>query len=231
MRKILSLLLVLLALMSLLPTAVLAATEHINTLPYATSFAIKARVVYTSGLPEFPIDQGKGGGTLPDGTEIWVENAPNGAVTLVVRKIDQSETGPYTWFKQVLNGKGELFQAYEIYFLDVGRNRIAATNVRVALSVPGNMRKAMLYSVDSSGAFSQLTDTLHGVMAVFTTDGRPYYVFAGYKPFGVYIPGSGFIKTGDASHIFLWSGICAASLLILLLIFWLLKKRKKEEHK
>ncbi len=228
MRKILALLLVLLALVSLLPIVAFAATEHTDTLPYETSFAILARTVYKSALPEFPIEDGEGGGKLPDGTEIWVEDAPGGAVLLVVRKIDQSETGPYTWFKQVLSGKGELFQAYEIYFIDTGRNCLPADSVKVTLSIPGDMDKPVLYSVATDSSYAKLTDTLKGTKAQFTTDGSHYYVFTGWKPADD-TTGDGFVKTGDASHIFRWSGICAVSLLMLLLMFWLLKKRKKEE--
>ncbi len=231
MRKILSLLLVLLTLVSLLPVVAFATTELPKVLPYEKEIPVLVRAVYTSDLPEFPIDDGEGGGKLPDGTDVWVEDAPAGAVILVVRKIDQSETGPYTWFKQVLNGKGELFQAYQIYFLDADRNRIEANGAVITLSIPDGMKKTVLYSVDTDSSYAKLTDILKGSKVRFTTDGSLYYVFAGYKPTGGTNGGSAGVKTGDASHIFLWMGICAVSLLILLLILWLLKKRKKEESK
>lgn len=140
---------------------------------------IYGKITYESALPEFPVSNGGGGGTLPDGTEIAVSGVPNGAVTLVVNKIDHSETEPYAWFKQVLGNKGSVMQAYEIYFLDADRNRIAAEGAGITVSIPGNMEEPKVYSVTPAGSYGALGATIAGGKISFTTDGSHYYVLAG----------------------------------------------------
>ena len=172
MKRIITLLLCVLVVVAIMPTAALASGQ--------ASIDVYAKYMYDTGLSEFPVEDGKGGGTLPDGTEIEVENAPDDAVVLVVRKIPQTETAAYTWFAQVLSGKGSQFQAYEIYFMDKDYNRIPASGAKITLTAPKDMDDTKMFSVTPAGSYRQLTLTLANANGSFTTDGSRYYVFAGY---------------------------------------------------
>lgn len=144
-----------------------------------SDISIKARMEYSAGLPEFPITDGSGGGKLPDGTEISVTGAPTGAVILVVRKIAQTETEPYKWFKEVL-GNREM-QAYEIFFRDAEGNRIDADGAAIKVSTPDGMTNITVCSVDPDNSNAKFTANIKDGKAIFRTDGSRYYVLAGTK--------------------------------------------------
>lgn len=172
MKRIVSLLLCILILSAATPGLALASGQ--------ASIDVYAKYKYDTGLWEAPVEDGKGGGTLPDGTEIEVTDAPEDVVWLVVRKIGQNETEVYSWFKQVLSGKGSILQAYEIYFMDKHYNRIPASGAKITLTAPKDMDDTKMFSVTPAGSYRELTLTLANANGSFTTDGSRYYVFAGY---------------------------------------------------
>lgn len=145
----------------------------------AVSFQITAMYRIINELPKFPVSGGEAGGTLPDGSVIDTENAPTGAAQLVVRMIPKTDTAPYTWFFQVLAGKGSVLQAYEIFYLDADGNRLDAQNTRITLSVPEGMDEPKAHSVQPSGSNLALTTVVSGGNVSFTTNGSWYYVLAG----------------------------------------------------
>ena len=194
---------------------------------------VEVRVDHSTGLPEFPLSGGSGGGTLPDGTEISVTGAPAGATYLVVRQISQMLTEPYKWFKDVLGNKS--MQAYEIFFRDDLGNRIAANGATIKVSTPSGMTEIVVYSVDPDESNAKLTVNIKDGKAIFRTDGKRYYVLTGTisgttpdpdvpKPDDPNDPP----KTGDESNMMLWIILLIVAFVGMVLCVVLGKRRKKD---
>ncbi len=213
------------------------------------NISIKAKVDYSTGLPEFPITNGNGGGKLPDGTEIAETGAPAGATYLVVRQIAQTETEPYKWFEEVLGDN--TMQAYEIFFRDDRGNRISASGASIKVSIPDGMTEIVVYSLDPDNSSAKLPANIKDGKAIFCTDGRRYYVLTGTKsgttprpnpdnsvskpdntiPKPTPAPGGGKDdppKTGDESNVLLWLLLAVVALIgiVICLVNWKCQKNK-----
>lgn len=139
-------------------------------------FPIKAMKINKSELPLFPIVDGKGEGRLPEGEQIKVEQAADGAVFLVIRKILQEETDVYEWFASVLKNKGKVVQGYEIYFLNEAEERFPADGAKISITMPSSINELLVCSVTEGSTWLELEAAAVNGCAEFVTDGSRYYV-------------------------------------------------------
>lgn len=165
MRKLTSLLLTVVLLLSCTVTAFAAEDDPVEIGVYAkTEQNIDGE--YTA-----PIENGSASVTTPDGT-VTVTNAPDNAVTLVVIPM---EGEALTWVDGCVDG--DAVAAYDIHFRDADGNRINANGAKVSITVSGT--DLTVSSVTTSGEDKPLTSEVSGGKVSFTTDGSHYYVIAG----------------------------------------------------
>ena len=215
MKRAVSLFLCLLLLVVLSPAALASTFGQVD---------VFAKYLFVSGLPEFALKNGEGGGTLSDGTEISVTGAPSNATWLVVRQIPQSVSEPYEWFREVLGNK--TMQAYEIYFRDDLGNRIPANGAVVTITVPGGMSDVDVYSVDPNNSHAELTSSIKNGKVTFRTDGKRYYVLTGTASSSGG-DGNDPPKTGDDSRVLLWLLLLLVAFAGMVLCIALGKRRRK----
>lgn len=114
--------------------------------------------------------------TLPDGTEVSVDNIPGGVVSLVTYPIPASEKEAWTWITSCFNGIGNPIYAFGIYFLDANGNDVDANGVVVTVDCPHCSSKPMVYSLTTNGDIKPLTQNTRSISVAFTTNGSLYYV-------------------------------------------------------
>lgn len=164
MRKLTSLLLAAVLLLSCTVTAFAAEDDPVEIGVYAkTEYSIDGE--YTA-----PVENGSASVTTPDGT-VTITNAPAGAVTFVVIPM---EGEALTWIAGCV--EDNTVAAYDIHFRDADGNRINANAVKVSIAVSGT--ELSVSSVTTSGADKTLISELTGGKVSFTTDGGHYYVIA-----------------------------------------------------
>lgn len=161
MRKLTSLLLTVVLLLSCTVTAFAAEDDPVEIGVYAkTEQNIDGE--YTA-----PIENGSASVTTPDGT-VAVTNAPDNAVTLVVIPM---EGEALTWVDGCVDA--DAVAAYDIHFRDADGNRINANGAKVSIAVSGS--ELSVSSVTTSGEDKPLTSEVSGGKVSFTTDGSHYY--------------------------------------------------------
>lgn len=189
-RKVTLLAVVLLFCISVMGLSVNAGTQNVSEQAegfdkpqmQTTQFPIRAMLVKNSELLKIPVIDKEGAGTLPDdGTVIETDQAPDGAVYLVVRKIKQTETEAYAWFKTVLTEQAETVQAYEIYFLKENGERLPADGAKIRITAPASVRELQICSVTESSTSQKLQSVIINGKAEFVTDGSRYYVLTDAK--------------------------------------------------
>lgn len=164
MRKLTSLLLAVVLLLSCTVTAFAAEDDPVEIGVYAkTEYSIDGE--YTA-----PVENGSASVTTPDGT-VTVTNAPDGAVTLVVIPM---EGDALTWIDECVDENA--VAAYDIHFRDANGNRINANGAKVSITASGT--ELSVSSVTTSGTDSKLTSEVSSGKVFFTTDGSHYYVIA-----------------------------------------------------
>ena len=165
MRKLTSLLLAVVLLLSCTVTAFAAEDDSVEIGVYAkTEYSIDGE--YTA-----PVDIGSASVTTPDGT-VTVTDVPNNALTLVVIPM---EGDALAWVDGCV--EGDAAAAYDIHFLDADGNRINANGAEVSIAVSGT--DLTVSSVNTSGEDKPLTGTAADGKVSFTTDGSHYYVICG----------------------------------------------------
>lgn len=186
MRKLTSLLLTVVLLLSCTVTAFAAEDDPVEIGVYAkTEQNIDGE--YTA-----PIENGSASVTTPDGT-VTVTNAPDNAVTLVVIPM---EGEALTWVDGCVDG--DAVAAYDIHFRDADGNRINANGAKVSITVSGT--DLTVSSVTTSGEDKPLTSEVSGGKVSFTTDSSHYYVIAEKKD-SITVPVSGEENTVHADVI------------------------------
>ena len=164
MRKLTSLLLAAVLLLSCTVTAFAAEDDPVEIGVYAkTEQNIDGE--YTA-----PVENSSASVATPDGT-VAVTNAPAGAVTLVVIPM---EGEALTWADGCV--EGDAVAAFDIHFRDAEGDRINANGVTVSITVSGS--ELSVSSVTTSGTDKTLTSEVAGGKVSFTTDGSHYYVIA-----------------------------------------------------
>lgn len=162
MRKLTSLLLAAVLLLSCTVTAFAAEDDPVEIGVYAkTEYSIDGE--YTA-----PVENGSASVTTPDGT-VTVANATVGAVTLVVIPM---EGDALVWVDGCVDA--DAVAAYDIHFRDAEGNRINANGAKVSIAVSGT--ELSVSSVTTSGEDKPLTSEVSGGKVSFTTDGSHYYV-------------------------------------------------------
>ncbi len=140
---------------------------------------VNAKAEYTV-QGEYPANIENGGGTVEtdDGTTVTVENAPKGAVRLMVVPIPTTETVAWDWIKSCFTGKATPIHTFDIYFADENGNRINADGATVTIDCPHCTAKPMVCSLTTDGEVKELSNNARSVSVTFTTDGSHYYVMA-----------------------------------------------------
>lgn len=144
-----------------------------------TQIDVNAKAEYTiEGTYPAMLENGSGTVKTGDGTTVTVENAPSGAVRLIVVPIPTSETEAWSWITACLKGKGTPIHTFDIYFADESGNRINAIGAVVTIDCPHCTAKPMACSLTTDGKVNELSNNARSVSVTFTTDGSPYYVMA-----------------------------------------------------
>lgn len=157
MKRITSLILILLLLFSLSSSAFAAEISDGNDV------VVKKNTVYEGDYrAEVENRTAAAGG-------VTVTNAPENAVMLVVVPM---EGEALAWINGCVDG--DAVAAYDIHFLDADGNRINANGAKVSIAVSGT--ELTVSSVTTSGTDKALTSEVAGGKVSFTTDGSHYYV-------------------------------------------------------
>lgn len=114
--------------------------------------------------------------TLPDGTEISVDNIPSGVVSLVTYPISATEKEAWTWITSCFDGIENPIHAFAIYFLDANRNSVDANGAVVTVDCPHCSGKPLVYSLTINGEVEPLTSNARSIFVTFTTNGSRYYI-------------------------------------------------------
>ena len=164
MRKLTSILLAMLLLLSCTMTAFASENDPVEIGVYAkTEYSIDGEYTAAVANGSASVDA--------DGVTVSVTNAPTGAVTLVVVPM---EDDALTWVDGCVDG--DAVAAYDIHFLDANGNRVNANGAKVSIAVSGS--GLTVYSVTTAGTAKPLSSTTSNGKVSFTTDGSHYYVVA-----------------------------------------------------
>ena len=175
MRKLTSILLAAVLLLSCTVTAFAAEADPVEIGVYAKSeYSIDGE--YTA-----PVENGSASATTPEGT-VSVTNAPANAATLVVIPMKGEAL---SWVDSCVDEAAQA--AYAIYFVDASGNQINASGAKVSITVSGT--ELTVSSVNKAGEDKLLTSTVSGGKVSFTADSNPYFVIA--KKSGGEQPGPG----------------------------------------
>lgn len=162
MRKLNSLLLAAVLLLSCTVTAFAAEDDPVEIGVYAkTEQNIAGK--YTA-----PVENSGAFVTTPNGT-VTVTNTPTGAVTLVVIPMKGEAL---SWVDGCVDA--DVVAAFDIHFRDADGNRINANGVKVSITAYGT--DLTVSSVTTSGADKTLTSEVSGGKVSFTTDESHYYM-------------------------------------------------------
>lgn len=222
MRKIITVLPILLLALSLGITAFAADSAGEGTTP----IDVYARYVREiAGEYTAPAENGEAAVTLPDGSTITVTGAPQEARTLVVVPIPESETEAWEWLVDCLANTGAPVRAYDIYFLDADGNRLNADGAVIAITAPSSDGTLIACSLNTDGISKILASAVNAGKITFTANGSHYYILAekagAAQPDDPEQPSdpenpstpeqpsnpADSPKTGDSSMIWLWSVI------------------------
>lgn len=144
-----------------------------------TQINVNARAEYNIvGMYLAAIENGAGTVETDDGTTVTVENAPKGAVRLIVVPIPTSEKDAWSWITACLKDEGTPIHTFDIYFVDESDNRINADGAVVTIDCPHCTGKPTVCSLTTSGDVKELRNNARSVSVTFTTDGSHYYVMA-----------------------------------------------------
>lgn len=176
MKKIISVLLVVLMTMAVSVTAFAAedgGNDTITTLPGSVDIPVTLSADVTPGY-KGPVENGKATVSGP-GFTAKDETPPEGAVRLVVIPIDDEEA--IKWFSGCAgtrwNSTGTF---YAVFYENAKGEQLKANSVKLTVQVPGGYENLQVYSLDpdESGQFVDRFDTV-GSSVTFTTNGRLYY--------------------------------------------------------
>lgn len=169
MKKYMTLILTALLLLS---CAVPAFAAEVND---KTEITVKAKAEYNiKGEYSANIENGSAV-VKPDGnTTIIIENAPRGAVRLIVVPIPTAETVAWNWINTCFKNKATPIHAFDIYFTDASGNRINANGATVTLQCSHCKNVPAVYSLTTESVVAELKSDKN----TFTANGSHYYVLA-----------------------------------------------------
>ena len=180
MKKIISVLLAVFMTMAVSVTAFAAedgGNETISGVPGSVDIPVTISADVTPGY-KGPVDNGKATVTGP-GFTAEDDNAPEGAVRLVVIPIEDKEA--LEWFSgcAVASAKAPWSSTgtiYAVFYENAKGERLKADSVKLTVQIPGGYENLQVYSLDpdEGGQFVNRFDTVASSVT-FTTNGRLYY--------------------------------------------------------
>lgn len=174
MRRIFSIILVLLMLFSMSVT-VFAADSSMNNNDKNSEIDVSAKYEqYIDGIYKAELQNGSASVAAADGMTVSVSGVPASAVWLEIFLIPDSETEALAWMRDKISGYGTLVHSYIISLVDTNGNRTNANGVSVAITCKHCGDWNTLVGLDSDGLVA-LIDTSNGS---FTTNGSDYYIIA-----------------------------------------------------
>ena len=152
-----------------------AAEANLSTDAEQKDIGVYVKYVDNTVWNTVPTDEdGDGSATLPDGTEVGINDADKTKGQLVIDPITDQEA--LDWVNSVTDGKVKAPQAFHIYYIDNNGNLINADGVSVSMKPGDTLQNPVVYSLKSDGSMELLSADVKNGMIIFTTDGSPYYV-------------------------------------------------------
>ena len=182
MKKLTTILIAIMLLLSCSMTA-FAAEDHLDESKTQTDIGVYAKTEYSiEGVHSAPIADGEAVVVTDDGTTVTVEDAPEGAMRLVVIPVPETETEAWEWIESCLRDKADPVHTFNIYFEDEYGNRRAAEGAVITIDGLHCDSIPVVCSLDTDGTVLMLASSSAQSAVTFTTDGSPYYVMANGLP-------------------------------------------------
>lgn len=238
MKKLISILLTTLVLLSC-PVTAFAAETTVNQESEQVDIGVYAKYEQKEVWDSVPTDDnGNAKATLPDGTEVTVSGITDKSWRLVVEPVTATEKAAFDWMTGCVSGKAKNCSAFYVFFLGADGKEHPASGVTVTLKLPSKLAAPVAYSLDKSSAATKLDSTSSDGLLTFKANGSPYYIL-GEKVSGgdstkpgtdPTKPGTDSPKTGDDTNLVLWIVvlIVSAAGMIVLIVFFKKKKHKTE---
>ena len=196
MKKIIS---IIAAVLLTVPVGISAyAAETVGEVPGNTELPVCARYVDNTGFNMVSIDEnGNGGISLPDGTEITVSGADRVNGKLVVEEITEKEA--LDWIFGQLKGNADDTRAYHVFWLSDDGSSRPTDGVKVSIRQAENTADAV-FSLNGEKV-NKLNAGIKNGAVTFTTDGASFYALCkGSETTGPEVRPP---QTGDNGNIFL----------------------------
>ena len=170
MKKLVSILAA--ALLALLICVPAYAAETVGEVPGNTEISVYAKYVDDTDFTVISTDDnGSGGITLPDGTEITVSGADKANGRIVVEEVP--DKGVLDWAKKQLGDKADGAKIYYVYVLDENGKTQPAIGVTVTVK-PKDGNADSVYAISDSKT-GKLPSASKDGSVTFTTDGSLFY--------------------------------------------------------
>ena len=176
MKRLISLLLVAMLLLSLSVTA-FAAGEHLDESKTQTTIVISADYISGSeGLYQTDVKDNSATVTAGD-VSVSVSGVPDWAKVLEVYLVPASQSEALEWMGGKIDKHGTLSHAYIISLVDASGNKTSANGVNVTISCSHCNGNEIVIGLNTNGAATPI-DTANGK---FTANGSAYYIIAEKK--------------------------------------------------
>ena len=172
MRRLSALILAMIFLLSFCITAYANLDDNSNQ----TDVSVYAKYVDETKWDSAPVEEGKAEVTLPDGTDITVEDIEDNSWKLVVYEIPDSDKEAFEWISALLKEWTSDITPYHIYFVDEDENKKEANGVVIKFSLSDESEDVSVYAIQPDGTVNKLEAEITEDELVFEADGSPYYV-------------------------------------------------------
>lgn len=143
-------------------------------------------------------------------------------LTLVVHQISKSEEECYNWFESCVSQDVISFIPYDIFFLDSSGEKVELSpNMEITISKTKANESILLLSYD--GTATPLTYTVNGDRFVLKATNSGGYFLLCENMSEAQVP-----KTGDTSHIHLWTFLVVVSVVMSVITtrkYWAVRKQ------
>ena len=181
MKRFIAFLAILLILTSVLSAPVFAAYGKGDTVEidvHGTMISSEKENVVSSS------DKGNGSYTVKNGgVKVTVKSPEQKDMTLVVRFVDETDTGAYEWFLLCADEYGTDPTVFDIYFLNEKGERIELDgDAEIELVLDKTYTRLKLLVIDREGNVTELDREINGMTISFDASREGYYVIIEGKP-------------------------------------------------